>query len=146
MSELLRERIRDTLDLLAPLAREWVESPEAVGTAAAMAVAFLLPTVAAWRERLGELDIEQTEAVVTTGGELLAWLTDQADPRTAVELAVDVVTRLSDAGVMELPTELAALAAAVGADSIPGPGGDLRNERQREELAGPADLPERSRT
>lgn len=124
----MRERIRDTLELLVPLAREWVESPEAVGTTGAMAVAFALPSVEAWRARIGELDVEQTAAVVTTGAELLFWLTDQSDGRTAIELAIDVVRRLSDAGVMELPDEFAVLTAG-GADPVPGPGGDSGQQR-----------------
>lgn len=144
MSELLRERIRDTLDLLVPLARDWIESPEAVGTPMAMVVAFALPSVEGWRERIGELNIEQTEAVVSTAAELLGWSLDENDPRSAVELALDVVRRLSDAGVMELPAELAALTAG-GADPVSGPGGGLRDEREREIEPRPGDLSERSR-
>ena len=122
-SNVLRERTRAILDLLLPLAREWVESPEALGTSAAMAVAFFIPTAEGWRERVDTLDVEQATAVVSTANELLAWALDEEDSRSAEELAADVVSRLVGAGVIVLDaTAVESLAAGSDASAISGPG------------------------
>lgn len=126
----IHDRVGQTVDMLVPLAKLWSETPEALGTGGAMLVAFVLPSLEQWRERLADVDEREARAVAEAVRELAAWHLDADDQRSAEELGSAIVGRLVEAGIIQL-----------GGHRVPPPGGDLWDDGLGQVHPDPGALP-----